>query len=126
MANDGKQPAEGGPLIRAFQGAARHIRENRLQSAALLTSLLLGTTALATPFIATAAGAGAILAGSIALLTLNGKTAVQNTLALGSKFKLSALTLGLIIGSLNTVPEVMVSLGSAFRGAIDLGIGNVD
>lgn len=125
MANDGKQQGAGGPLSGAFFSAAHYVRGNKLQSTALLTSILLGTTALATPFITTAAGAGAILAGSIALLTLNGKTAVRNTLALGSKFKLSALTLGLIIGSLNTVPEVMVSLGSAFRGAIELGIGNV-
>lgn len=109
----------------AFYSAVRYGRENKLQSAALLTSLLLGTTALASPFISTAAGAGAILAGSIGLLTLNGKTALQNTLALGKKHHLSALTLGLVIGSLNTVPEVMISLGSAFRGAIELGIGNV-
>jgi len=115
----------GEKLKTAFRDAAHYVRENKLQSAALLTSLLLGTTALATPAISTALGAGVILAASIALLLETGKMTVQNTLALGTKFKLSGMALGLIIGSLNTIPEVMVSMQSVFRGAIELGLGNI-
>ncbi len=109
----------------AFQSAATFVRENKLETGALLTALLLGSTSLASPALTTALGATAALGGSIALLLSTGKTTIQNTLALGEKFGMSTMTLGLIIGSLNTIPEVMVSLGSAFRGAIELGVGNV-
>ncbi len=109
----------------AFQSVAQYVRENKLQSGALLTSLLLGTTALSTPLISTPIGASAVLGGAFFLLLQNTKTTVPNMLALGSKWGLSAMSLGLLIGAINTVPEMMVSLGSAFHGAIDLGVGNI-
>ncbi|MCB9991355.1 MAG: sodium:calcium antiporter [Rhodospirillales bacterium] len=112
-------------LRTAFRTVADYARENKLQSGALLTSLLLGSTALATPLLTTTLGAAAVMAGSIALLIQNAETAVANTLAMGKKLHLPSATLGLIIGSLNTVPEVAVSLSSAMQGAIELGIGNI-
>lgn len=105
-------------------------RANKVQTAALIGSLtigadsLMGTSAL-TPYIANPWVAAAALGTSIGLLMENGKTAVQSTIALGSKWGLSAMTLGLIVGSLNTIPETAVSVSSALQGALELGTGNV-
>lgn len=114
----------------AFQNARHYLRENKIQSSALFTSLLLGTTALVNPallapLISTPSIAAATLFGSIALLVQNGKTTVQNTLGLGNKWGLSAMSLGVIIGSLNTIPETAVSVNSVLQGALELGTGNV-
>ncbi len=115
----------GGFLKNAFQSAIHYVCENKVQSAALAVSLLLGATALTTPLIATAGGAAVILGGSLCLLVQNAKTLVPNIIALGKKQHLSAMTLGIMLGSLNTVPEVLTTMQSAFQNAIELGIANV-
>lgn len=121
-------------ISHAFRQAA-DFAGRHLQTAALGASLLVGadlmsswlfsTTSLVTPLIAGSAGAFAGLIGGIGALLLTSKMTVANALGLGSKMKLSAMAIGVAIGSLNTIPELFVSLGSVYRGAIELGLGNV-
>jgi len=113
-----------------FGEVSGYIKENKVQSAALLASLtvgaagLIGTTAL-TPFITSPWGAGAALIGGLALLIQNSRTTIENILPMGKKMGMAAGTLGVMIGSINTIPEVFVSVGSALQGAMDLGTGNI-
>lgn len=118
-------PREKFTLRGAFNHVAQYVRKKKVESGVLLTSLLLGTTSLATPMMSTAVGAAAVMAGSIYLLTKTTDITLDNLLGFGSKMGMSALTLGLLIGGLNTIPEVMVSLGAVAKGAIDIGVGNV-
>lgn len=109
----------------AFKQVVDYVRKKKVESGVLATSLLLGTTALATPMLSTAAGAAALMAGSIYLLTKTTDITLDNMLGFGSKMGMSALSLGLLIGGLNTIPEVMVSLSAVAKGAMDIGVGNV-
>lgn len=117
-------------LKQAFREIGQFGKNNRKQSVALLGSLavgadaLLGTSAL-TPVIATSAGATAALAAALWVSIQNGKTTVQNALALGSKLGLAVGTLGVLMGSLNTGPETFVSVSSVLQGAVELGTGNI-
>jgi len=112
-----------------FGHLAKYTRENKLESLALGSSLTLGglmmTTSLVSPLLSSPWGAAALLGGSIALLLQNSKTTVANTLGFGNKLGATAMTMGLVVGSLNTIPEVAVSLSALQQGAYDLGLGNV-
>lgn len=130
MSDNKDKENRGFSLGSAFKDVGGYIRENKVQAGALAASLtvgadiLLGTSAL-TPYITHPLVAATAFGTSIGLLIQNGKTTVHNTLALGSKWALSAMTLGLIVGSLNTIPETAVSVNSVLQGALDLGTGNV-
>ena len=108
-----------------FRAVAGYIKTHKAQSACVLGSLLLGTTALATPFISGALGAGALMIGSVYALTKTTDVTLEGALATGKKWGMSALSLGLAIGALNTIPETFVSLGAMWNGAAALGIGNI-
>jgi len=116
-------------LSRTFNGLTTFAKENTLETIGVATSLAFGglmmTTSIVPAMLTSAYAAPFILTGSLALLIYNGKTAVNSTLALGKKFGIPAMTLGAIIGSLNTIPEIMVSLQSVAQGAVELGVGNV-
>lgn len=112
-------------LTDQFRAVAGYIKTHKAQSACVLGSLLLGTTALATPFISGALGAGALMIGSVYALTKTTDVTLEGALATGKKWGMSALSLGLAIGALNTIPETFVSLGAMWNGAAALGIGNI-
>ena len=112
-------------LTDQFRAVAGYIKTHKAQSACVLGSLLLGTTALATPFISGALGAGALMIGSVYALTKTTDVTLEGALATGKKWGMSALSLGLAIGAVNTIPETFVSLGAMWNGAAALGIGNI-
>jgi cation:H+ antiporter len=120
-----KKPREKFSLIKAFRQATCYVSKNRLESSVLLSSLLLGTTALSTPLVSTVTGACALMAGAIYMLKKTGDITVNNMLGFGDRLGMSALTLGLLIGGLNTIPEVSVTLSAVAKDATEIGIGNI-
>lgn len=128
------------PLKEQFAVSARYMKQHWKQSAAVLTSLLLGTTAFFTPAIDAAIGAGSALigvqnmmiggaagiaAGTTLLLWQNSDTAVDHAAAVGEKKNWSPLALGLGIGMMTTLPEILVSVGAIMRGETAIGFGNL-
>ncbi|TVQ83289.1 MAG: sodium:calcium antiporter [Micavibrio sp.] len=104
---------------------ARFMRDDPLQPAGLFTAVLLGTTALATPVLATTAGAAALAVGSIWLLTKSSDIVVNNASALGGKIGIAPLVLGIGLGLVTSLPELAVSIGSLMTGVPDLALGNI-
>jgi cation:H+ antiporter len=102
------------------------LKENKSQPLAIAGALLLSTTAL-TPSILTLPfiGAAGLMAGSFYLLTKTSDIVVDNASALGKKVGVSALTLGVALGAITSLPELFVSIGSIFQGTPDIGIGNI-
>ena len=95
-------------------------------STLLLTTVLLGTTALMTPALNSIIGAGAILAGSFWLLDKSSKLILNHANALGQKTsKLTPLALGLGISALTAIPEVGIALISMARNTTEIGIGTL-
>jgi|GEM_PF-422282 len=101
------------------------LKTHKWQTASILGSVLVGTTALFTPFIAGALVAGTIVAGSCAALKYTTDATLGGALASGKQFNMSPMSLGLAVGALNTVPETIVSLGALFGGYAAIGIGNI-
>lgn len=93
--------------------------------ALLLTTLLLGTTALATPALNTLIGAGAVLAGSLWLLKKTSDIVLNHTEAIGRKAGITPLALGLGLSALTAVPEIGVALVSMAQKTADIGIGTL-
>lgn len=114
-----------GFLHSLFNGFS-YIKENKSQPLAIAGALLLSTTAL-TPSILTLPfiGAAGLMAGSFYLLTKTSDIVVDNASVLGKKVGISALTLGVALGAITSLPELFVSIGSIFQGTPDIGIGNI-
>ena len=113
-------------LTRAFSRARHIASDNKTPLKVALTSgLLLGTTALATPFISTTLGACTILGGSLYLLAKAGDLSVDSAETAAEKMKISPLMVGLAAGAMASVPEFLVALQSVFHGAQDIGIGQL-
>jgi hypothetical protein len=92
---------------------------------ALASGLLLGSTALSSDFITSALGASLVLGTSLYALTKAGDLSVDNVSGLGEKLKISPLMIGLGVGALASVPELLVAIKSVFTGASDIGIGQL-
>lgn len=88
-------------------------------------SALLGTTALASPLIGTTLGAGALLAGALYLLTKSSDVALSAASSLGKKFRISPLMLGVALGAMASVPELLVAVQSIVHGTREIGVGNI-
>lgn len=91
----------------------------------LYTSLLMGTSALATPLINSTIAAGALLAGSLYLLTRSSDVVIDSASEVGKKAGISPLMLGLGLGAMASVPELFVAMKSVTSNMPDIGIGQL-
>jgi len=115
-----------GWLRRHFGSLGRFVKEDKgIQPASILTGILLGTTALATPLLGTAFGAAAAMAAGMYLLMKTSDTVVNNAAVLGKKVGIAPMTLGIGLGLLTSLPELLVSGGAMMKGEPAIGIGNV-
>lgn len=113
-------------LRTAFAQASAHAQKNKKQSLSLLTAAaLLGTSALTAPFIATPLGAAAIALTTLLMISPLGNGVVDNALAFRDKKKIDSFTMGVLIGSLNTIPEMAVSLMALLGGTPALGLSHI-
>lgn len=113
-------------IKKIFHDVATHARAHKSQTATIAAAgALLASSALSTPLMTATAAALGIAAVCLAMLVPAGHAVVDNALALGTKFKINPLTLGIAIGGLNTIPELAVSLGAIANGAADLGISHI-
>jgi Ca2+/Na+ antiporter len=108
----------------AFNAAAGFISRHR-EPLAIGAALLLGGTALVQPLLSSIPGALAVAAASIYLMARTSESAVSNILNAGKKWNMSPTALGLAVGGLTTVPELIVSLRALAKGAYEIGIGNI-
>jgi len=122
---DFKEGVKNFSLRKAFRNASNYVKTNKLEALALFGSLLLGSTALTTPILDSLVGAGVLLGASIYTMLKTTDITLDNLSNFGNKIGMSAVVLGLIIGGLNTVPEIMVSMGALFQGSSAMAIGNV-
>lgn len=111
-----------GPLSRAFAAAAGFTRTPR---GMLVTTALLATTALVTPLLGTTVGAGLLMIGGLAMLTRASDVMLDSTEKLGSRFKINPMMLGVGLGALHSLPELMVAASSVWAGAESIAMGNL-
>ncbi|MCB1538219.1 MAG: sodium:calcium antiporter [Rhodospirillales bacterium] len=113
-------------LRRAFDAVRAYARENRGQTGAIAAAAgLMVTTSLTAPVLATTAGAGALMAASFYLLAKTSDALVDSAAALGRKLNMSELLIGLGLGALTSLPELLVSWNAVRDGVPALGIGNI-
>ena len=111
-----------GPLRRAFTAASGFTRTPR---GVLVTTALLATTALVTPLLGTTVGAGLLMIGGLAMLTRASDVMLDSTEKLGGRFKINPLMLGVGLGALHSLPELMVAASSVWAGAESIAMGNL-
>lgn len=122
----GKTATSSGWLQRHFGPLGRFVKEDKgIQPASIALGILLGTTALATPILGTALGAGAAMAAGMYLLMKTSDTVVNNVAVLGKKVGIAPMTLGIGLGLLTSLPELLVSGGAIMKGEPAIGIGNI-
>lgn len=113
-------------LRQHFGTLGRFIKEDKgLQPINITMGILLGTTALATPLLGTAIGAAGAMAAGMYLLMKTSDTVVNNVAVLGKKMGIAPMTLGIGLGLLTSLPELLVSGGAIMKGEPAIGIGNV-
>lgn len=95
------------------------------QPAAIVSGILLGTTALATPLLGTMVGAGLALGGGLFLLLKTSDILVDNAAAFGKKTNVPSMALGIGLGALTSMPELFVSGAAMMAGQPAVGIGNI-
>lgn len=121
-----EQGKSAGWLRRHFGPLGRFVKEDKgIQPASIAMGILLGTTALATPILGTALGAAAAMAAGMYLLMKTSDTVVNNVAVLGKKVGIAPMTLGIGLGLLTSLPELLVSGGAIMKGEPAIGIGNV-
>ncbi len=109
-----------------FTTAGRFAKEDKgVQSSAIVMGILLGTTALATPLLGSALGAAGAMAVGMYLLMKTSDTVVNNMAVLGKKMGIAPMTLGIGLGLLTSLPELLVSGGAIMQGNPAIGIGNI-
>lgn len=111
-----------GPLSRAFASASGFTRTPR---GMLVTTALLATTALVTPLLGTTVGAGLLMIGGLAMLTRASDVMLDSTEKLGGRFKINPMLLGVGLGALHSLPELMVAASSVWAGAESIAMGNL-
>lgn len=113
-------------LAHAWDAAKGFTRQHKTPlGISLYTSLLMGTSALATPLINSTIGAGALLAGSLYLLTRSSDVVIDSASEIGKKSGISPLMLGLGLGAMASVPELFVAMKSVTSNMPDIGIGQL-
>lgn len=123
---DAATAKQSGWLRRHFAPLGRFMKDDRgIQPVSIAMGILLGTTALATPILGTALGAGAAMAAGMYLLMKTSDTVVNNVAVLGKKVGIAPMTLGIGLGLLTSLPELLVSGGAILKGEPAIGIGNV-
>jgi cation:H+ antiporter len=109
-----------------FATAGRFVKEDKgIQPGAIAMGILLGTTALATPLLGSALGAAGAMAVGMYLLMKTSDTVVNNMAVLGKKMGIAPMTLGIGLGLLTSLPELLVSGGAIMQGNPAIGIGNI-
>lgn len=111
-----------GSLSRAFTAVSGYTRTPR---GMLVTTALLATTALVTPLLGTTVGAGLLMVGGLAMLTRASDVMLDSTEKLGGKFKINPMMLGVGLGALHSLPELMVAASSVWAGAESIAMGNL-
>lgn len=67
-----------------------------------------------------------LLIGGLALLLVGGEALVRGAVALGLRFRLSPLLVGMVIAGFGTsMPELVVSVRATLEGAPGIAVGNV-
>jgi len=67
-----------------------------------------------------------LIAVSLVMLVFGGEYLVKGSASLARKWKISTLVIGLTVVAFGTsMPELVVNVFSAFKGATDIAIGNV-
>lgn len=113
-------------LARAWKSVAGFVRDNKEPvKVSLLSSVLLGTTALSTPLINSTIGAGALLAGSLYLLSKSSDVVVDSASAIGKKSGVSPLMLGIGLGAMASIPELSVAVKSVMSNTPEIGISQL-
>lgn len=105
--------------------ALGYFKSNKTELLAIGGAALLGTTALATPLLATTMGAMALMAGSFYLLVKNSDIVVNNAKAMGERSGIPPLLVGLGLGAVTSMPEMLVSVQAALGGVAELAVGNI-
>lgn len=113
-------------LSKKFNQLAAYLKHDKgIQPGSILTSIVLATTAVATPILTTALGATAALFGGLYLLSKTSDTVLNNSRAIGSKMGINPMALGIVLGVLTSMPELFVSMGAMISGNPGIGIGNI-
>lgn len=102
---------------------APHANKNQMLKKGGLAAL--GVAGLAAPVLGPLVGTGAALVAGLALLTKTSDTVVNNSSSLGTKAGVNPMALGVGLGVLTSMPELMVSVGAMVAGAPAIGIGNI-
>lgn len=87
--------------------------------------VVLGTSGLGTPLIQTTLTAGLSMALGMYLLMKTSDILINHSAAMGRKLGISTMTLGIGLGLLTSLPELLVSIGAILQENAGLGIGNV-
>lgn len=88
--------------------------------------VLAGTALLATTALTAPAGAAALmLAGGLYMLSRAGDLMMDNVELLGTKTKINPLMLGVGLGALHSLPELLVAAQSVAVGAESVAMGNL-
>lgn len=127
------QPEEGRKKNKAFGVVRARFNEvsallkpdKGFQPAAIVSGILLGTTALVTPLLGSMVGAGLGLGLGLYLLTKTGDIVVENTAALGKKAGISSMALGVGLGILTSLPELFVSVAALSAGDAGIAVSNI-
>lgn len=120
------------PMVGAGLGVAgaalmltKGLRNKKKMNGATLTGLALGAAAIATPFTTPLLGVGMMMAAGLYMLTRTSDTVVNNVSAIGKKFNVNPILLGVGLGIVTSLPELFVSVGSLMSGMPDIGMGNI-
>lgn len=87
--------------------------------------LLLGASGLGTSMIQTTVTAGLSMGLGMYLLMKTSDVLINHIAAIGRKVGISPMTLGIGLGMLTSLPELLVSVGAILQKNAGLGIGNV-
>lgn len=94
--------------------------------ASIALGVTLGTTSgMGTAFLQHVAISGLAMALGMYLLMKTSDVLINHIAAIGRKLGIAAMTLGILLGMLTSLPELLVSVGAILQGNAGLGIGNV-
>ncbi len=97
----------------------------KMQSTSIAVAIMMGTTAFYTPILATTIGAAALTVSSLYLLTKTSDAVIDNVSAIGKKYKVPSILLGIGLGIVTSMPELAVSASSIMKDMADIGVGNI-
>jgi len=109
--------------LHAFKGSIADDRGLGMLCIAL--GIALGTSGLGTPLIQTVLTSGLSMALGMYLLMKTSDVLINHIAAVGRKLGISPMTLGVALGMMTSLPELLVSVGAIMQKNAGLGIGNV-